>query len=94
MKKQKDWKYEEKMEDMKDRQLMERIQNAMDYEIKNKIRQMPYLGGLDGITQYKTKELVAKCPVTGIMDLYTINIEIIPDKWIPELKSLKYYFMA
>uniref|UniRef100_A0A6M3LG12 Putative 7-cyano-7-deazaguanine reductase n=1 Tax=viral metagenome TaxID=1070528 RepID=A0A6M3LG12_9ZZZZ len=88
------WIYKGKMEDMKGDELRERIQKAMDFEIPNKIAPMPYLGGLKETAKYSTKELVAKCPVTGIMDLYTIEIEMIPDKLIPELKSLKFYYMA
>ena len=90
----KKWDYRDKMEGMKGEELKKRIQEAMDFKIKNEIAQMPYLGGLEESVKYKTKELVAKCPVTGIMDLYTIEIDMIPDKWIPELKSLKFYFMG
>ncbi len=88
------WKYKSRMEDMKSDELEQRIKEAMDFKIKNEILPMPYLGDIDEIVEYQSEELVAKCPVTGIMDLYTIKIEMIPNKWIPELKSLKFYLMA
>jgi len=43
---------------------------------------------------YEYRELIALCPITGIPDIYTIRIIHTPDKKIPELKSLRFYFLA
>lgn len=88
------WEFKGKMEGMKGDELKERIQKAMDYEIEDKIQPVPYLGKTDIIVKHRYLELVARCPVTGILDLYTIVIRYIPNKWIPELKSLKFYYMG
>ena len=80
------------MEDMSEEKLRERIQLGMDFEIPHKIRPVPYLGGQDEVVEYAFDELVARCPVTGIKDHYKVIIRYIPDKFIPELKSLKMYY--
>jgi 7-cyano-7-deazaguanine reductase len=38
-------------------------------------------------------EFTSLCPKTGLPDFGTINITYLPDKYIVELKSLKYYFL-
>ncbi len=38
-------------------------------------------------------EFTSLCPMTGLPDFGTITIKYIPDKYIIELKSLKYYFL-
>lgn len=38
-------------------------------------------------------EFTSLCPKTGLPDFGTINIKYLPDKYIVELKSLKYYFL-
>lgn len=80
------------MESMDGEKLKERIKLGMDFEIPHKIRPIPYLGEQEQICEYAFDELVARCPVTGIKDHYKIIIRYIPDKFIPELKSLKFYF--
>lgn len=90
----KDLKFADKIEKMKGLELKERIQFAMDYKILSTIRPIPYLGKKDIKVKYEHPELVARCPMTKIMDLYTITIEYTPDEFIPELKSLKFYFLG
>jgi len=34
------------------------------------------------------------CPMTGILDTYRVIIDYIPGKYLPELKSLKFYFLS
>lgn len=80
------------IEKMTDEQLAKRIQEGMDYKIKNKIRPVPYLGEKEEVVEYRFPEFIARCPMTGIRDLYDISILIVPNKLIPELKSLKFYF--
>jgi len=79
------------IEDMKDEQLRKRIEYSMKVELPNKIRPIPYMGKIDQIVQYEYPEVIARCPMTKVMDLYTIRIRFIPDKYVPELKSLKLY---
>jgi len=81
-----------KIEDMADEELAKVIQNAMDVEL-NTIRPIPYRGGLDQSVTYSYPELTANCPMTQIQDLYKVDIIFTPDKYIPELKSLKFYFL-
>lgn len=38
-------------------------------------------------------EFTSLCPKTGLPDFGTINISYLPDRYIVELKSLKYYFL-
>ncbi len=94
MQEEKKLDFVKRIEDMTDMQLKERIQYSMDYEIKNKIRPVPYLGGQKLFVEYSYPELQARCPMTGIKDLYKVRIKYIPDKFIPELKSLKFYFFG
>ena len=44
--------------------------------------------------EYIYPELTAVCPTTGLPDYYTLRILFEPDKKLPELKSLKMYFLA
>jgi len=38
-------------------------------------------------------EFTSLCPKTGLPDFGTVTIRYLPDQWIVELKSLKYYFL-
>jgi 7-cyano-7-deazaguanine reductase len=38
-------------------------------------------------------EFTSLCPKTGLPDFGTITISYLPDRYIVELKSLKYYFL-
>jgi 7-cyano-7-deazaguanine reductase len=40
---------------------------------------------------YSTTELVALCPMTGLLDFYELHLKYVPFRNIPELKSLKMY---
>jgi 7-cyano-7-deazaguanine reductase len=88
-----DWDYKKVMEGMSDSELAERISEVMDLEMPHKIRPIPYVGKSGEVVEYETNELIARCPVTGYPDIYTIRIKFIPDKLLPELKSLKFYYM-
>lgn len=79
---------------MSDIELRKRVKDAMGYEIKNKIRIIPYFGVEKLTIEYSYPELQARCPMTGLKDLYKIRIKLIPNKIIPELKSLKFYFFG
>jgi 7-cyano-7-deazaguanine reductase len=88
----KNWNSKPKMEDMSLEELSKYIQMAMEVEL-NEIIPIPYVGGIDQEVTYDYPELTALCPVTGIQDLYRIVIKFIPNEKIPELKSLKFYFL-
>ena len=90
----KKWNYTKTVEEMSDQKLKKRIKEAMSFEIPNKIRPIPYIGGEELTIEYSYPELQAKCPMTGLKDIYKIRIKFIPDKIIPELKSLKFYFFS
>ncbi len=88
-----DFEFCKRIEEMSNEELEERIQKAYDYPLPQ-IRAMPYVGEECTHVEYNTNELVALCPMTGIQDLYTLNITLTPDQHIPELKSLKFYLLA
>ena len=50
--------------------------------------------GEDIFVEYKFPELTALCPKTGLPDFYELKVLMIPDKYLPELKSLKLYLVA
>ncbi len=87
-----EWRYEDKIEQMSESDVRERIQAAMDYRIEARILPIPYLAGVSEIVEYASPELTARCPMTGERDFYKIIIRFKPDKTLPELKSLKKYF--
>jgi len=87
----KDLKYVDQIEKMSDKELRKRIHYSMTVPLKNVIRPVPYLGKVSQIVEYSYPELIARCPMTKIMDLYKITIRFVPNKLIPELKSLKLY---
>jgi 7-cyano-7-deazaguanine reductase len=80
-----------RIEEMSDDELQKRIEYSMNVELVNKIRPVPYMGEIEQTVQYEYPELIARCPMTRIMDLYTIRFKYIPDKYVPELKSLKLF---
>lgn len=40
-----------------------------------------------------TNEFSSVCPMTGLPDYGTLTIVYVPDEWVVELKSLKYYLL-
>lgn len=87
------WKFTDRIEDMTESELRERVTAAYETPMP-KISAIPYIGNPDVTVRYVYKELVALCPMTGIQDLYEVIIDFVPDKYIPELKSLRYYYLA
>ncbi len=86
------WDFTTKIEDMPEADVRARIEAAMAYEISAKIIPIPYVAGVEETIEYCSAELSARCPMTGLRDLYTITIRFQPEQWLPELKSLKMYF--
>jgi len=88
------WEYVDKIEQMDQKELAKRIKEVMAYKIEVPIVTLPYVAEEKEIVEYKTKELTAKCPMTGIRDFYELTIRFEPDKLLPELKNLKKYLAA
>ncbi|NMC34098.1 MAG: preQ(1) synthase [Veillonellaceae bacterium] len=57
------------------------------------IATIPYIGVVEEV-KYEFDELTALCPMTGLPDHYKIIITISPNSLLPELKSLKMYYIA
>ena len=85
--------YREKIEQMSAEEV-----KAQQQEIKNfklpEIETLDFLYEKDSEVVYEYPELIALCPMTGIPDIYTVRIIYVPDKSVPELKSLRSYFLA
>lgn len=82
-----------KMESAGEEEYQKRIRGAMEVELPHEnLVLIPYIGKPE-VVEYATDELIGLCPVTFLPDIYTVKIRFIPDKHVPELKSLKYYFL-
>jgi 7-cyano-7-deazaguanine reductase len=46
------------------------------------------------ISHHVFAELTSLCPTTRLPDFYTVRLTYEPDKLLPELKSLKLYFLT
>lgn len=56
--------------------------------LKNKFKGRRY------VCRHKTSEVVARCPISGLPDFYTVTITYEPDEYMVELKSLKLYYVS
>jgi len=92
MKEIKEWWFSKKIEDLPLSELSERIKEVMELKLRE-IVVIPYVGWREEIIEYRTDELIALCPATGYPDIYSLSIKFIPNTLIPELKSLKFYYM-
>lgn len=79
------------MESMQGDKLRDRIQFGASFPIPHIPTPVPYLGNVDETVDYIFYEMIAACPVTGILDIYKVIVRYIPEKVIPELKSFKLY---
>ena len=46
------------------------------------------------MSQHVFAELTSLCPTTRLPDFYTVKLTYEPDRLLPELKSLKLYFLT
>ena len=46
------------------------------------------------LSQHVFAELTSLCPITRLPDFYTVKLTYEPDRLLPELKSLKLYFLT
>jgi 7-cyano-7-deazaguanine reductase len=89
----KSWEPLNKMEDATEDIYLERIQKSYKVKLPNySLVRIQYIGRKE-VIEYKTEELIALCPITFLPDIYKLSIKFIPDIFLPELKSLKFYFM-
>ena len=89
----KKWKALDKMDNATEEVYAERIFGAYNVVLPHgKLVLIPYIGEKEKVL-YEYPELVALCPVTFLLDVYTIKITMIPGNYIPELKSLKFHFL-
>lgn len=89
----KTWKPLSKMDDASPEMYKERITKAYECDLPHKkFVLIPYVGE-EEIVEYDYPELVGLCPVTFYPDIYRVTIRFVPDKVVPELKSLKFYYM-
>lgn len=87
----KKWVPLSKMEHADEDLYRERVVGAYEVEMPHgQLVRIPYVGTGE-LVQYYTEELIALCPVTFLPDHYNIRIIFKPGKYVPELKSLKYY---
>ena len=87
--------FKEKVEEISNKQIKEQQEEIKRLEMPN-IRIMDFLYEDDEESEiiFEYPELIALCPMTGIPDIYTVKIIYTPDKKVPELKSLRFYFLA
>jgi len=91
-------KYQDKfvgrIEDMSGEEILEIFKDAQKAEMPE-IKTLPYMAGgkLEEVI-YEFPELTALCPMTALPDTYTVRIKYYPNESVPELKSLRFYFLA
>ena len=87
------FKFKEKIEDVSPEEVKKQQQEVIKLQMPE-IVTLDFLYEEGGEITYEYPEMTALCPMTGIQDFYTLRIVYIPDEKIPELKSLRLYFMA
>ena len=94
MKKEK-FTFKEKVEEISSKQIKEQQEEIKKLKMPN-IQTMDFLyeDNKESEIVYEYPELIALCPMTGIPDIYTVKIIYTPNKKVPELKSLRFYFLA
>ena len=86
-------KFRNKIEKMNEAEIKRQEEKVKKLRMP-KIRAMDFLYKEGGEVSYEYPELIALCPMTGIPDFYTVRLIYIPGRKIPELKSLRFYFLA
>jgi 7-cyano-7-deazaguanine reductase len=70
------------------------IRQNIDFISPLVMESIPYDGKAKNTwVEISNPEFTSLCPKTGLPDLGIITINYLPDKYIVELKSLKYYFL-
>lgn len=86
-------KFVNRIEEMSSEEILEIFKDAQEAEMPE-INTLPYIAGEPVDITYDFPELTALCPMTALPDTYIVTIRYCPDKLIPELKSLRFYFLA
>jgi len=84
--------FKRKIEEVSVEEVRKVLELAYDAEMPELVA-IPYFG-LEEEVSYTYEELVALCPMTGIMDAYKVTITYTPNQHVCELKSLRFYFLA
>jgi 7-cyano-7-deazaguanine reductase len=73
---------------------LKNIRKNGDFISPEVLEAIPYQNkAKDTRVEISNPEFTSLCPKTGLPDFGTIRIKYLPDKYIAELKSLKYYFL-
>ena len=73
---------------------LRKIQKNVEFISTEVLEPIPYENkSKNSMVEIKNPEFTSLCPRTGLPDYGTIYIKYLPDKYIIELKSLKYYFI-
>jgi 7-cyano-7-deazaguanine reductase len=73
---------------------LKNIRKGGDFISPEVLEAIPYQNkAQDTRVEISNPEFTSLCPKTGLPDFGTIRIKYLPDKYIVELKSLKYYFL-
>jgi 7-cyano-7-deazaguanine reductase len=67
-------------------------QSAIDTEVLERLP-FEYPGSATSVT-YDTDEFTSVCPWTGLPDFARLTITYVPDRYLVELRSLKYYLTS
>ena len=89
----KDFGFKKKIEEMNPAELRKQQQQVKKLKM-TEIIAVDFLYRKDSEVTYEYPELIALCPMTGIPDFYTLRIVYLPDRKIPELKSLRTYLIS
>ena len=89
----KELEFRRKIEEMSNEEIKRQQEKVKRLKMPE-IRTLDFLYNEGGEITYEYSELTALCPMTGIQDIYTVRINFMPGKKIPELKSLREYFLA
>jgi len=84
--------FKRKIEDITEDEIKHILKTSYNAEMPA-LLPIPYFGE-GGIVTYDYGELVALCPITTLTDLYRSIITFIPDNYVCELKSLRFYYLA
>ena len=82
----------------KEKEIREKLKNlrqSPDIVDRDVLLAVPYeyAGKRDIVVEIVQPEFTSLCPMTGLPDFATITIRYVPDQYIVELKSLKYYLL-
>lgn len=73
---------------------LKNIRQEVDFISTKMLEPVPYQGANKNTwVEITYPEFTSLCPRTGLPDMGTISIKYLPDRFIIELKSLKYYFL-